>query len=212
MLRLREAEAACQRPPHSVCLIAASKTRTPDEIRAAYALGVRHFGENYLQEALAKQDALTDLDDIVWHFIGACQSRKAGTVARHFGWLHSLDRTSLVNRLASQQLTSPLNVCVQVNISAEPQKAGVDVAELPALLDAARQAGALHLRGLMAIPAPGDTDALARVARLFADHAGENEHWDTLSMGMSDDLEVAVAAGATHVRIGTAIFGPRKRG
>lgn len=212
--RVAGAEAAAGRPAGSVTVVAASKTRSAAEIRAAFDAGVHHFGENYLQEAIVKQDALEDLPDLVWHFIGACQSRKAATVAHRFTWLHSLDRPSLLAKLANavdaQPDSSPVNVCIQVNASDEPQKAGVAIADLPDLLAKARQTDGIRVRGLMAIPAPEDNAALTRMAELFERYASpDRQEWDTLSMGMSGDLEAAVKAGATHVRIGTALFGSR---
>ena len=196
--------------PSRVRLIAVSKARSAGEVRAAYEAGQRDFGENYLQEAAAKMTALADLD-IVWHFIGAIQSNKTRDIARRFQWIHTVDRARIASRLdaAAQR---PRDICVQVNIDAEPHKAGIAPSDLPALVTHIRGLSRLRLRGLMAIPrADGDHRASFRALRsLFdglADDAGD--HWDSLSMGMSDDFEVAIEEGASMVRIGTAIFGPR---
>ena len=198
------------RPAARARLIAVSKARTAGEVRAAYEAGQRDFGENYVQEAVAKMAALSDLD-IVWHFIGAIQSNKTRDIARRFPWIHTVDRVRIASRLDAQA-ERPLDICVQVNIDAEPRKAGVAPADLPALVTHIRGLRRLRLRGLMAIPrADADHRASFRAMRsLFdaqADDAGD--HWDSLSMGMSDDFEVAIEEGATMVRIGTAIFGPR---
>ena len=206
---IRIAEEAAPRPPRSVDLLAVSKARSAAEIRAAHGHGLRHFGENYAQEAIAKVRALADLD-ITWHFIGAIQSNKTRDLARHFQWIHTVDRAKVATRLnaAAEQ---DLDVCIQVNIDAEPQKAGVHPDELPALVACVSDLPRLKLRGLMVIPEPGNSRAsFRRTRQLFealAPSAGE--HWDTLSMGMSDDFADAIAEGATLVRIGTAIFGPR---
>ena len=191
-------------------LIAVSKARTAAEVRAAFDAGQRDFGENYLQEAVAKTKALSDLD-IVWHFIGAIQSNKTRDIARRFQWIHTVDRARIASRLDAAA-ERPLDICVQVNIDAEPQKAGVAPSDLPALVTHIHGLPRLRLRGLMAIPrADGDHRASFRALRsLFDDLADDaGDHWDSLSMGMSDDFEIAIEEGATMVRIGTAIFGPR---
>ena len=207
---IRRAEEAAGRRPGGVRLLAVSKTRSAAEVRDAHADGLRDFGENYVQEAIAKIDALTDLD-IVWHFVGAIQSNKARDIARHFQWVHTVDRLKVATRLDAAA-ERPLDVCIQVNVDAEPQKAGVDPAELPSLVDRVAELPRLKLRGLMVIPAPGDTrSSFRRTQALFdklAPRAGDD--WDTLSMGMSGDFADAIAEGANLVRIGTAIFGPRK--
>ena len=215
MTRIREAELRACRPAGSVALLAVSKTRTPDEVRQAYAAGLRAFGENYLQDALSKIEPLADLD-ICWHFIGPLQSNKTRAVATHFDWVHSVDRLKIAQRLSEQRPADmpPLNLCIQVNISREPSKSGVAPDEVLAL---ARQVALLPrvvLRGLMAIPA-ADLDAaeqrhtFARMQQLLEQLQAHLPAVDTLSMGMSDDLEAAVAEGSTLVRIGTALFGPR---
>ncbi|PXX94801.1 YggS family pyridoxal phosphate-dependent enzyme [Halomonas sp. LBP4] len=216
--RLAEALQAAGRPATDARLLAVSKTRPAAMIREAWHLGQRDFGENYVQEALDKQAELADLDDIVWHFIGPLQSNKTRAVAEHFAWVHSLDREKIARRLNDQRPEGlgPLNVCLQVNISDEPSKSGVMLAELPALAGAVLAMPALRLRGLMAIPAPAESREAQRepFARLREALAALQERFpdaplDTLSMGMTADLEAAVEEGATLVRLGTAIFGER---
>ncbi|MDI5933274.1 YggS family pyridoxal phosphate-dependent enzyme [Halomonas kalidii] len=216
--RLAEALQDAGRPVSGARLLAVSKTKPAALIREAWHLGQRDFGENYVQEALDKQAELADLDDIVWHFIGPLQSNKTRAVAEHFAWVHSLDREKIAQRLNDQRPAGlgPLNVCLQVNISDEPSKSGVLLAELPALAEAVLAMPALRLRGLMAIPAPAEDREAQRVpfARLREALAALQERFpdaplDTLSMGMTADLEAAVVEGATLVRLGTAIFGER---
>lgn len=204
------AQGRADRFPGRTRLVAVSKARNPAAVRAAFEAGQRDFGENYLQEAVVKMTALSNLD-IVWHFIGAIQSNKTRDIARRFRWIHTVDRARIAGRL-DDAAERPLDICVQVNIDGEPQKAGVAPSDLPALVTHIQGLPRLRLRGLMAVPrADGDHRASFRALRcLFdtlADDAGD--HWDTLSMGMSDDFEVAIEEGATMVRIGTAIFGPR---
>lgn len=213
--RIRHAESDAARRPSSVGLIAVSKTQPVEAIRDVYALGQRDFGENYLQEALTKKEALRDLDDIVWHFIGPIQSNKTRLIAENFDWVHTVDRIKTAERLSQQRPEGlpPLNICVQVNVSGEATKSGVDLSELEDIADRIRQLRHLNLRGLMAIPAPidpSDPDP-GKPFRLLR-HAAQDlsNPLDTLSMGMSDDLEWAVREGATWVRIGTALFGPRR--
>lgn len=198
-------------------LLAVSKTRSPDEIRDVWQAGCRDFGENYLQEALTKQEHLQDLD-ITWHFIGPLQSNKTRPVAQHFDWVHSVDRLKLAQRLNEQRPADlpPLNVCIQVNIDDESSKAGVAPEEVEPLANAIRELPRLRLRGLMCIPHPwNDREEqrrpLAALKRLQEQLIAKGHVLDTLSMGMSDDLEAAVAEGSTIVRIGTAIFGARAR-
>ncbi len=190
----------------------------PTLIRQAYRAGQRDFGENYLQEALDKQRELADLDAIVWHFIGPLQSNKTRAVAEHFSWVHSIERAKIARRLSEQRPAAlgPLNVCLQVNVSGEASKSGVNPDDLEALATEVAGLPNLRLRGLMAIPAPAEgLDAqrrpLAELRRL-KERLVERQpalELDTLSMGMSDDLEAAVLEGATLVRLGTAIFGAR---
>ncbi len=218
LARIRAAEAAAGRAPGSVRLLAVSKTKPAAELRAAWACGQTAFAENYVQEALEKQAQLADLP-IEWHFIGPLQSNKSRPVAESFAWVHSLDRLKLAQRLSAQRLAQlpPLQVCIQVNIDDEASKAGCSLAELPALVQAVLALPRMELRGLMCIPRPGNTAALAALAKTHADLLASiaglsRSRFDTLSMGMSDDLEAAVAAGSTCVRIGTALFGARETG
>ena len=206
------AERCAGRAAGSVRLLAVSKTRPAAEVRAAYHAGLRHFGESYAQEGAAKAAALADLA-ITWHFVGAIQANKTRAIAKHFQWVHSVDRARIATRL-NDAAARPLDVCVQVNVDAEAHKAGVSAAALGPLLGHIKTLPRLRLRGLMAIPAAaGDAAAsFKRLRALFdAAHAGRDMPpcWDTLSMGMSADYPAAIAAGATVVRIGTAVFGPR---
>ncbi|GAA0789895.1 YggS family pyridoxal phosphate-dependent enzyme [Marinobacterium sediminicola] len=204
-----------QRTPESVQLLAVSKTRGADEIRQLHACGQRAYGENYLQEALDKIEALQDLS-LEWHFIGPIQSNKTRAIAERFDWVHSVDRLKVAKRLSEQRPDSlpPLNICLQVNISDEASKSGCTPEELPALARAVSALPNLRLRGLMAIPEPETDPALqratfARVRELMASLQQDLPQLDTLSMGMSADLDAAIAEGSTIVRIGTALFGPR---
>lgn len=203
-----------------VTLLAVSKGQPSSAIRQAYALGQRHFGENYLQEALDKQQQLADLTDICWHFIGPIQSNKARKVAEHFDWVHCIDRASIAKRLSAcrPEKNSSLNVCLQVNIDSEESKSGVPVNQTEALAQAIIELPNLKLRGLMAIPQSRPTASeqqkpLAALAKLLSNLQSSSPQLstlDTLSMGMSADLEAAIIEGATIIRIGTAIFGPRQ--
>lgn len=219
----RRIEAACRavgRPVQSVTLLSVSKTFPSDAVRAAHAAGERCFGENYVQEGLDKIAALQDLRaQIEWHLIGPLQSNKTRAVAEAFDWVHSVDRLKIAQRLSEQRpaTSPPLQICLQVNISGEASKSGIMPTELPALAQAVAALPRLRLRGLMAIPEPaGDFEAQraphrALAALLAQVNAQQDLHLDTLSMGMSADLEAAIAEGATMVRIGTAIFGGRAR-
>lgn len=204
-----------QRRPDDVTLMAVSKTRSADEVRTAVAAGIRDLGENYLQEALDKREAAGDLE-ARWHFIGPIQSNKTRAIAGHFDWVHSVDREKIARRLNDQRPDGlpALDICLQVNVSMEDSKSGAAPEDLPALARALLDMPRLRLRGLMAIPAATDDvaaqrAAFARVALLFRDLREIAPGMDTLSMGMSADLESAIAEGATLVRIGTDIFGPR---
>lgn len=215
--RIRAAARSAGRDPRDVQLIAVSKTFDAEVIRAAHAAGQRHFGESYLQEALAKMDALADLD-IVWHFIGPIQSNKTRPIAERFDWVHSVERERIAERLSAQRPAglAPLQVCIQVNVSGESSKSGVPPQDAPEFARVIRALAGLELRGLMAIPEPTDDPSLQRrrfaSLRALQDSLSTPDHpLDTLSMGMSDDLESAVAEGATLVRIGRAIFGERVR-
>ncbi|KGK42370.1 hypothetical protein LH51_07530 [Nitrincola sp. A-D6] len=213
-----EINQACQatgRHPSEVALLAVSKTRSADEVREAFQQGLIRFGENYLQEALDKIQALADLP-LEWHFIGPVQSNKTRQIAESFDWVHSVDRLKIARRLSEQRPTelADLNICLQVNIDDESSKSGCSPNEA---LDLAREIAALphlNLRGLMAIPAPTDDAAAQRLAfakvRALAERIrASGIAMDTLSMGMSGDLAAAIAEGSTMVRIGTALFGPR---
>jgi pyridoxal phosphate enzyme (YggS family) len=219
--RLRKALESAGRAQDSAALLAVSKTKPAAMIRQAWQLGQREFGENYLQEALEKQAELADLEGIIWHFIGPLQSNKTRSVAEHLDWVHSVDRLKIAKRLSEQRPThlAPLNICLQVNISREDSKAGVLPAELESLAREVATLPNLCLRGLMAIPAPAEgVDAqrqpLAALRETLTalQSALPEAPLDTLSMGMSDDLEAAVLEGATLVRLGTAIFGARHTG
>lgn len=216
----RRIDAACRaagRAPGSVQLLAVSKTYPPAAVRAAEAAGQLAFGENYLQEALAKQAELADLP-LEWHFIGPIQSNKTRELARAFAWVHGVDRLKIAHRLSDQRPPElpPLDVCVQVNISGEASKSGCLPSETAALCAAVATLPRLRLRGLMAIPAPvaadGDPRAPFRALRELFELVRSTGHAiDTISAGMSDDLEAAIAEGSTMVRVGSAIFGSRPR-
>lgn len=212
--RIAVAERMAGRPAGSVRVIAVSKGHPAATLREAVRAGQRHFGENYLQEALPKQDALANEPGLIWHFIGPLQSNKTRLIASRFDWVHSVERLKIAERLSEHRPPElpPQNVCLQVNISREGSKSGVSVEDLPALAAGVVQLPRLRLRGLMAIPAPTDDQRQHAQPFRALRQAMENlalPGFDTLSMGMSDDLEAAVAEGATLVRIGTAIFGPR---
>ena len=205
-----DAQRAARRRAGRVRLLAASKARSVAEIRAVHAAGVADFGENYAQEGVAKALTLADLD-ITWHFIGAIQANKTRDIARHFQWVHSVDRARVASRL-NAAAARPIDVCVQVNVDAETGKAGVAPEDAPALVEEVAALPCLRLRGLMSIPSPrrDPRRGFRRVKALF-DALAPNAptHWDTLSMGMSADFPAAIGAGATIVRVGTALFGPR---
>ncbi|MEE4159976.1 YggS family pyridoxal phosphate-dependent enzyme [Pseudomonas viridiflava] len=213
--RIRTASLAAQRDPASVGLLAVSKTKPSSALREAYAAGLRDFGENYLQEALGKQAELADLP-LCWHFIGPIQSNKTRAIAENFAWVHSVDRLKIAQRLSEQRPEGlePLNICIQVNVSGEASKSGCTPEDLPALAAAISALPRLKLRGLMAIPEP--TEDQAEQAAAFAAVRTLQDQLDlpldTLSMGMSHDLEAAITQGATWVRIGTALFGARDYG
>ena len=215
--RIALACAAAQRPVQSVTLLAVSKTFGAEAVREAWAAGQRAFGENYVHEALAKIAALAPLRPAIeWHLIGPLQSNKTREVALAFDWVHSVDRLKVAERLSAQRPAelSPLQVCLQVNVSGEASKSGVAPAELPALAHAVAALPRLRLRGLMSIPEPATDFAAQRaphrvLRELFDALRREGLALDTLSMGMSADLEAAIAEGSTMVRVGTAIFGAR---
>jgi pyridoxal phosphate enzyme (YggS family) len=207
--RIARAARAAGRDPASVTLLAVSKTHALEHLAAAKAAGQRAFGENYVQEALEKMDALAGLE---WHLIGPLQSNKTRIAAERFDWVQTVDRVKIANRLSEQRPVHlpALNVLLQVNVSGESTKSGVAIEEVTQLAEAVAALPRLRLRGLMAIPAPGGTLDFARMKKLYDELRGPFA-FDTLSMGMSGDVELAIAQGATLVRIGTAIFGERKR-
>jgi len=215
--RIARACDSARRPVQSVTLLCVSKTFGPDAVRAAHTAGERCFGENYVHEALDKIAALSDLrESIEWHLIGPLQANKTRVVAECFDWVHSIDRLKIAQRLSQQRPTTmpPLQLCLQVNISGEPSKSGLAPAEV---IDVARAVAGLpgvRLRGLMAIPEPaGDLEAQRvphrRLRELLDELRAQGIALDTLSMGMSADLEAAILEGATVVRVGSAIFGAR---
>jgi hypothetical protein len=215
--RIARAAQACGRSAHSVTLLAVSKAQPPEMIAAAAAAGVREFGESYLGEALPKIAALQDRA-LSWHFVGRLQANKTREIAATFAWAHALDRLKIAERLSAQRPPElpPLQVCLQVNLAAEASKAGITPGELPALAAAVAKLPRLRLRGLMCLP-PQEPDP-ARQRYWFAQLRAHRDALsagglalDTLSMGMSDDFESAIAEGATIVRLGTVLFGPRLR-
>lgn len=213
--RINQAEQAAHRPAHSVMLLAVSKTKPVDCIREAFSAGLREFGENYVQEALDKIAQLQDLP-INWHYIGHIQTNKTKLIAERFSWVHTIDRLKVAQRLSDQRPPSlpPLNICLEVNIDNEPSKAGSSFDELPMLANAVSLLPNLKLRGLMAIPKPTPTRQEQQRTFESLTHAFNTlkktvPTLDTLSMGMSADLEAAIAAGSTIVRVGTDIFGAR---
>jgi PLP dependent protein len=213
--KIHEAEQRYQRIPGSVKLLAVSKTKPAEAIRAAWDCGQRSFGENYAQELQDKSETLKDLD-IDWHFIGPLQSNKTRIIAAHAHWVHSIEREKIARRLNDQRPDElpPINVCLQINISGETSKSGLELEEVRNLARQIMELPRLRLRGLMTLPAPEqDFDhqraAFARIRELFEELNAQGMELDTLSMGMSGDMEAAIAEGATIVRIGTAIFGAR---
>lgn len=213
--RIDHAARACGRDPKEIQLLAVSKMQSPQVVREAAQAGQRDFGENYLQEALDKQIAVAN-PALIWHFIGPIQSNKTRAIAENFAWVHSVDRLKIAQRLSAQRQTSapPLNVCIEINVSGEASKSGVLPQAAAALAEQVAALPQLKLRGLMTIPAPTSDlqqqrQAFAQLRALFDALNQRGLKLDTLSMGMSDDMEAAIAEGATIVRIGTAIFGAR---
>ncbi|MDD9980890.1 MAG: YggS family pyridoxal phosphate-dependent enzyme [Gammaproteobacteria bacterium] len=213
--RVGELERRYHREPGSVTLLAVSKTKPPEAVRAAVAAGQHAFGENHLQDAMTKVDAL-DGQGVSWHFIGAVQSNKTRPIAAHFDWVHSIEREKIATRLSAQRPAGrePLDVCIEVNVSGEDTKSGVSPAGVEPLARLVRELPGLRLRGLMAIPCPAEDFETQRIPfrllrEILDDLNAKGLGLDTLSMGMTADLEAAIAEGATIVRIGTAIFGPR---
>lgn len=213
-MRIDSACLCANRPSKDVNLLAVSKTQPVEAIKLAYQTGLRQFGENYASEA---QEKILQLpDDIVWHFIGPIQSNKSRIIAENFDWVQSIDRIKLIKRLNEQrpEHLSPLQCLIQVNISEEKQKAGIAPDQIATLVEAINNSPRLQLRGLMAIPKatdnPQESAAIfAKMENIFKQQQAINPHMDTLSMGMSKDMKVAIMHGSTMVRIGTDLFGPR---
>ena len=213
--RIREAEQRYGREPGSVKLLAVSKVRPVDEIRAASESGQIDFGENYAREGVDKIQQIND-PRLIWHFIGPVQSNKTQQIAAHFQWVHSVDRAKIARRLnaARPRHLPPLNICIQINISNENSKSGIRPDDLPQLVEDCSNLPHLRLRGLMALPAPAKDIELQRMpfrqVKILLDAVNSPLlQMDTLSMGTTQDMEAAIAEGATMVRIGTAIFGTR---
>lgn len=213
---LKQIEQACiaaHRDVNQVMLLAVSKTHPSEMLSEMYMAGQRAFGENYLQEALDKIEALQDLD-IEWHFIGHVQRNKTKHLAEKFAWVHGVDRLIIAERLSNQREATlpPLNICLQVNIDAQDSKDGCQPEEVAELVRQVSQLPNLKLRGLMVIPAPDHSQAFVDAKTLFDNVKPQHAHpedWDTLSMGMSNDMAHAIMAGSTMVRVGTALFGAR---
>jgi len=213
--QIRQAALAAGRDPASVTLVAVGKGKPAESLRSAATLGVTDFGESYLQEAIPKLDQLGDLP-LRWHFIGGLQSNKTRLVAERFDWVHSIDRLSIARRLSDQRPfhASPLNLCIQVALIPEPTKGGITPDALTELAGQICLLPRIRLRGLMCVPPPQpDAAALrevfAALRKLLEGLNARGHDLDTLSMGMSGDFEAAIAEGATHVRVGTALFGSR---
>ena len=215
--RINQAAQNCSRSSAEISLLAVSKTKPISDIIAAYQAGQRLFGENYVQEGETKITALqADYPDIEWHFIGPLQSNKSKIVAEHFDWMHTLSRDKIAQRLDEQRPSNkpPLNVCIQVNISQEESKSGVNAEDVATLALTINSLSKLTLRGLMAIPTATNNEQLqqqefAQLKQLFDQLKQQYPSVDTLSMGMSNDMDIAIANGSTMVRIGSAIFGER---
>ena len=215
--RIQKATKTASRDEKSVQLLAVSKTRSADELKDFIQSGLTHFGENYLQEALIKIDALKE-QPLIWHFIGPIQSNKTRAIAEHFSWVHSVDRLKVAKRLSEQRPEDlePLNICIQVNINDEESKSGIHLNELDALCKTISTLSNIKLRGLMTIPASSQGDEALRnsfksMNTVFEQLKLKYPTVDTLSMGMSGDIETAIEEGSTMVRVGTALFGARKK-
>lgn len=214
--QIEQAAHAYKRDSNLIQLLAVSKTKPVSDIISAYECGQRHFGENYVQEAVEKIQVMADYSDISWHFIGPLQSNKSKFIAEYFDWMHSLERIKIAKRLNEQRSVhqKPLNVCVQVNIDNEENKAGIAQGDVLNFIEQLQSLDRIRCRGLMTIPKAGVSDterrnSFAKMQALFAQCAQNFDNIDTLSMGMSDDLNIAVECGSTMVRVGTAIFGKR---
>ncbi|HZF17765.1 MAG TPA: YggS family pyridoxal phosphate-dependent enzyme [Steroidobacteraceae bacterium] len=215
-LRIASAATAAGRAPASVTLVAVTKGHDAETLRTAARCGLDHIGESYVQEALPKLAALAGEGAITWHFVGRLQANKTRVIAERFAWVHAVDRVKIAERLSAQRPfhAPPLNICLEVNLEGEYSKAGVEPGGLVAVARAVAALPRLRLRGLMCIPPPVSDPTLqrsrfARLRALLADLRSAGVEGDALSMGMSDDYELAIAEGATHVRVGTALFGPR---
>lgn len=214
--RITAAAQKCGRDPHTVTLLAVSKTKPVSALEEAIAAGQTRFGENYVQEGVEKIQYFSVNQNLEWHFIGPLQSNKSRLVAEHFDWCHTIDRLKIAQRLSDQRPAdkAPLNVLIQINISDENSKSGIALAELPVLAEQVAALPNVCLRGLMAIPAP-ETDperqsaVFRQMETAFRELQGKYPQADTLSMGMTDDMDAAITCGSTMVRIGTAIFGAR---
>ena len=206
-----------KRKKNSVLLMAVSKTHSVEKIKTAYLAGQRDFGENYLQESVEKISKLKDLD-IVWHFIGSIQSNKAKLIAENFDWVHSIDKEKTLKKINALRKTSgkKLNVCIQVNSDNEETKSGISFCEVEEFLKKTKNLDMINIRGLMAIPKPEEThiaqlNSFKKIKKIFDDLVKKGYKLDTLSIGMSSDYNAAIEAGSTVIRIGTAIFGERKK-
>lgn len=213
--RIRNAEISSGREPGSVELVAVGKLHSAESIRKLAGLGQIAFAENFVQEAIEKQKVLSDLA-VQWHFIGSIQSNKTRLISNHFSWVHSVERYKIARRLSSQRPAhlDPLNICLQVNLQQEQSKSGITANEVLPLLEQTVELPQLTVRGLMIVPKPAENPedqrpVFAQLRKLLENANDQGYSLDTLSMGMTDDLEAAIAEGATHVRIGTALFGPR---
>jgi hypothetical protein len=214
--QIKQAANANKRDPSHIKLLAVSKTKPVSDIVSAYAYGHRDFGENYVQEAVEKIQQMSSYSDILWHFVGPLQSNKSKLIAEYFDWMHALDRIKIAKRLNEQRSAhqSPLNVCVQVNIDDEQSKAGIAPSEVINFIEQLQPFTRIKCRGLMTIPKADVSDterraSFAKMQDLFSQCAQRFDTIDTLSMGMSDDLAIAIEYGSTMVRVGTAIFGKR---
>ena len=214
--QIKQAANANKRDPSHIKLLAVSKTKPVSDIVVAYAYGHRDFGENYVQEAVEKIQQMSSYSDILWHFVGPLQSNKSKLITEYFDWMHSLDRIKIAKRLNEQRRAhqSPLNVCVQVNIDDEQSKAGIAPSEVINFIEQLQPLSRIKCRGLMTIPKADVSDterraSFAKMQDLFSQCAQRFDNIDTLSMGMSDDLAIAIEYGSTMVRVGTALFGKR---
>jgi len=214
--QIKQAANANKRDPSHIKLLAVSKTKPVSDIVVAYAYGHRDFGENYVQEAVEKIQQMSSYSDILWHFVGPLQSNKSKLIAEYFDWMHSLDRIKIAKRLNEQRSAhqSPLNVCVQVNIDDEQSKAGIAPSEVINFIEQLQPLSRIKCRGLMTIPKADVSDterraSFAKMQDLFSQCAQRFDNIDTLSMGMSDDLAIAIEYGSTMVRVGTSLFGKR---